>query len=151
VAFERRPLHQFLHRPAQPLQRVAGGGRGRRAAKLPGNVPAIIVVGGPEPILTTVAQIGSCGRAVGYDGGMDGNAKRPWYRLHWGTVLVVFFVGMGWLSNSFSSTISTLLGRGPYLKSEGWPILCLYMDGRRPVFVAVDVIALTIDAGVPHT
>src|SRR5688572_13975797 len=63
---------------------------------------------------------------------MNASPKRPWYRLHWGTVLVVFFVSLAWAGHSFPSTIGMLFPTSPWHSLanrwdyiEGWPILCV--------------------------
>ena len=69
----------------------------------------------------------------GYTDGMDTAAKRPWYRLHWGTVLVVFFVGLAWLHHAFPESIGWLFKDRGYhvflsfndVSSEGWPFACM--------------------------
>jgi len=85
------------------------------------------------------------GRPFGYDGGMDANEKRPWYRLHWGTVLVVFFVGLDWLNTALPRTFGGLLGNNDvwmYL-DEGWPFIGVRRNLDtitvvRPVALAID-------------
>jgi len=76
------------------------------------------------------------GRSFGYDGGMDANEKRPWYRLHWGTVLVVFFVGVAWIGEAFPCTIGRFMPSRSWYASqirlgyvEGWPMACLQAKG----------------------
>lgn len=60
---------------------------------------------------------------------MNAPVKRPWYRLHWGTVLTVFFVAVGWLSNGYWSVFSFLRVGAMYGDAwGGWPFLSIYLD-----------------------
>lgn len=69
---------------------------------------------------------------------MDAVSKRPWYRLHVGTVLVVFLVGLSWAGATFPSSVPRLW-QGPdhgWLDSdmfpgEGWPIRCVVLFNGR--------------------
>jgi hypothetical protein len=84
---------------------------------------------------------------------MDANAKRPWHRLHWGTVLTVFFVGLAWAGHAFPITIGLALHRAwpSYYYSldvwgtaEGWPLICINTgsDGS-----TTDLVPLLLDCG----
>jgi hypothetical protein len=55
---------------------------------------------------------------------MHANTKRPWYRLHWGTVLVVFFVGLNWWSFAFPFLGRPIQGAA-LVQFDGWPRLCM--------------------------
>src|SRR5687768_6703655 len=67
-------------------------------------------------------------RSFGYDGGMEANTKRSWYRLHWGTVLVVALASVAWIDLAFPGTVGAFLlgdtGDG-YAIIEGWPWCCV--------------------------
>ena len=70
---------------------------------------------------------------------MDSTPKRPWYRLHWGTVLVVVFVTMCWLSSAHHPTIANLLtgGREPIpAYAQGWPLSWVRFDFVQPPSLA---------------
>ena len=75
---------------------------------------------------------------------MNAPLKRPWYRLHWGTVLTVFLFGLNWASVAFPVSVEQLWPRpresrpSRFVEYEGWPIIC-GMDSRRydyPALVA---------------
>ena len=78
---------------------------------------------------------------------MDAALRRPWYRLHWGTVLVVVLVGLAWSGQAFPLTIDRILpssswfiGDGEYL--DGWPMLCIRTDNNGTV---INALFLTVD------
>ena len=77
---------------------------------------------------------------------MDAALKRPWYRLHWGTVLVVFFVGLGWLSNGYWHVFSFLRVSAMYGDAwGGWPFLSIYLDHSG---TSIHAAALAADIGL---
>ena len=78
---------------------------------------------------------------------MDSAPKRPWYRLHWGTVLTVFFVLVGWAGQVFPgiTTFWHLRLRFPgFLLEfvEGWPMSSISVNAGA---IVTDVVALAVD------
>jgi len=92
----------------------------RRPAKLPGIVPRSSWRAGMK--LLSRRKIWSCVLSFGYDGGMDANTKRPWYRLLiW--VLIPFVVAV----LLYLQSDRELWIRGPTTtrggEGYGWPLV----------------------------
>lgn len=84
---------------------------------------------------------------------MDTTAKRPWYRLHWGTVFTVFFVGIAWIGHAFPTTTGLAWpwswpSEGyavPIWRAEGWPLICIQKHGADRI---TETLSLVIDCGL---
>jgi hypothetical protein len=88
---------------------------------------------------------------------MDANGKRPWYRLHLGTVLTVFFVATAWMGNCFPLTIERFWPGGHVdsieeVDLEGWPLICVNWGSyEAPATVANLIIAMVCVFSVGYT
>jgi hypothetical protein len=81
---------------------------------------------------------------------MDANAKRPWYRLHWGTAITVALTAMAWANMAFPGMLELLrFGNGAFFFIDGWPWYCIsiFRDGGSTT-ITYDTALIIADAAV---
>lgn len=80
---------------------------------------------------------------------LENGKTRAWYRLHWGTVLVVGLVALGWMQYALPEMVESRMSHTLRVSAKDWPLRSTARDLFAPHKpMAVDSAALTINVSV---